>query len=254
MEELKSISVSGVGKITSGKYKNVSIDGAGKTVGDIECNKFSCNGAATLNGNIKAQKMEINGATSIKGNLDATKIVVNGSCKVVGSLESKGIMEVNGALKVTYNIKAENIKIDGAVSAKCIEAEDLKATGGLSCESVNAERFLMEIPKHSMKKMLSSNTIGEIVGNEITIVQSDVTSNNILSLFGIKINLGNKTLNIYDIDLIEGDEINLENVNCKTIRGKNITLGKNCNVENVEYINELILNEDAQVLNVTKVQ
>jgi len=47
------------------------------------------------------------------------------------------------------------------------------------------------------------------------------------------------------INLIEGDEIYLEYTTAKAVRGKNVTIGRGCNIELVEYVDNFNQHNDS---------
>ena len=57
-----NMEISGLGKISSGEYGNLSISGCGRLDGEIRCNSFSASGLA------KGDSIECNGDFSISGN------------------------------------------------------------------------------------------------------------------------------------------------------------------------------------------
>jgi cytoskeletal protein CcmA (bactofilin family) len=52
-----------------------------------------------------------------------------------------------------------------------------------------------------------------------------------------------------ETDIIEGDEINLGQTKAEVVRGNNITIGKNCDIDLVEYRNSFEQTDNAQERN-----
>ena len=53
--------------------------------------------------------------------------------------------------------------------------------------------------------------------------------------------------------LIEGDNIVLEYTDADIVRGKNVVIGRGCNINKVEYTNEYKLKDDGKVENAEQI-
>ena len=61
-----------------------------------------------------------------------------------------------------------------------------------------------------------------------------------------------RKVSILEIGLIEADDIYVENVNADCIRGKNVVIGSNCHIKQVEYTNEIEISKNSTVENSIK--
>ncbi|HIC96284.1 TPA: hypothetical protein EYP12_06635 [Candidatus Bipolaricaulota bacterium] len=59
--------------------------------------------------------------------------------------------------------------------------------------------------------------------------------------------LGGWGFGTLEAELIEGDEISLEWTRARTVRGKKIEIGEGCEIERVEYSEELRVSPGAEV-------
>ncbi|MGL5712059.1 MAG: hypothetical protein ACRCX2_03500 [Paraclostridium sp.] len=60
-------------------------------------------------------------------------------------------------------------------------------------------------------------------------------------------NSNKNSLNISGTGKLEGDNITLENCEARVVRGKNIEIGKNCNIKNVEYSGSIKIDPKSKV-------
>ncbi len=82
------------------------------------------------------------------------------------------------------------------------------------------------------------SNITEIGGEKLSVRKEDK---------GIFSNLFFNSRYILIVEEIEADEIYLEYTKCKVVRGNNIIIGEGCNIEKIEYNNELEVNEKSIV-------
>ena len=232
---LQDAKISGAGSLGGGKYRDVKISGAGTVNGNIECNEFSTSGASTVNGNIIAKTIKVSGATDIKGNIEAEEIKVSGGSEFKGNVKTKEI-KISGATKIKGSLSAENVDISGSVNInEDCEAETFKAKGGFDIGGLlNADTIEIAIGgrcrvreigcgKIEVKKF-GGNFLAEVL--KYIFIQGDtlVTS------------------------VIEGDDIYLESTSAKIVRGNNVTIGPNCNIEVVEYRDTVFVDKGSKAV------
>jgi len=233
-QNLQDVKVSGAGKIGGGKYRDVKISGAGSVSGDIECISFDTSGASTVNGNIKTKNLEISGATDIKGNVEAENIKVSGGSDMKGNVVTK-TFKISGASKIRGSLQAEEVDISGSVEIKedC-EAEKFKARGGFEIGGLlNAGDIEVSI--------YGRCRVREIGGEKIDIRRG---SGNILAKMIKYIFVQGERLTT---SVIEGDDIYLEATTAKIVRGNNVTIASDCNIELVEYRSTISVAPDSKV-------
>lgn len=265
-----NLNISGFGNSNGGCYENVSISGGGNISGDIECNDFRISGMGEVKGNVKAANVKISGTASIKGNLDATgqvsvsgasdidgdmngnNVSISGVSKIKGSLVCDELtisgsssingdananrLKVSGTSNVKGNLKGETIDIRGAadIGGDC-ECESFKAQGGFKIGGLlNAEDIDI--------RLYYKCTVNEIGGEKISVRKGDAFADIgrlIKNLFNFKESL--------IVNCIEGDDIYLENTIAKVVRGNNITIGEDCEIDLIEYRNELKVQASSNV-------
>lgn len=235
------LKISGAGSGIGGSYNEVKISGAGSINGDVDCKLLKISGAGEIKGNVKAEDVHVSGAGEVKGNLECDNAEISGSCEVKGDVKCKFI-RISGGSEVKGGIKADEIEISGAVEIKddC-EAENFKASGAFEIGGLlNADNIDI-----SMRGFCS---VAEIGGEKISIRTGEVLLNIGRILSGVF-----STRRGMKCSIIEGDDIYLEDTRAKIVRGNNVTIGKGCEIELVEYKNEINIYDDRSVKETKKV-
>lgn len=233
---LGNLKISGAGSSRGGKYNEVRISGAGDIVGDVECQLFKSSGASDLKGNLKSKMVEVSGTTDIRGNVTAEQIFVSGASDIHGDVETKKI-KISGASDIKGRLHAEEVHISGAIEIRddC-EAETFKATGGFKIGGLlNADNIEIGIG--------GKCNVKEIGGEKINVRLSNSMGLGIIR--AIK-----EVFNVHEYlitELIEGDEIYIESTVAKVVRGNNVTIGPDCDIDLVEYKGEIKLQNGARV-------
>lgn len=227
MSDLNSIKVIGNGVITSGEYNKVSIVGEAVALDQFKCNYLKVIGNCTLKHEIISNKIKILGEL-----LCENKVTTNEELEILGQLRAlndyKGNkIKVLGEGKFEKNLFFEEINILGEIKVfNDCEGNSfnskgiLKIDGLLSAENININ------PHHGI------STINEIGGSKIIIKKKG------LFLF--------KESRIVS-NVIEGDYIELENTNCKIVRGHDVKILGNCKIDKVEYTGSLTIDKSSIV-------
>lgn len=233
--KMQNLKISGAGSASGGKYDEVRISGAGNVNGDIECNYFKSSGASEIKGNIITKLFEVSGASEVKGNLDAEEIKSSGASTIKGDVHTKKI-KVSGACEIKGNLHGEEVELTGGISIKgdC-EAEKFTVKGAFDIGGLlNAGSI--EIYSNGRCKAK------EIGGEKIDIrrgIYGGILSSVMKFMFS--------SFDYVTAEVIEGDDIYLEGTKAKVVRGNNVTIGKDCDIELVEYRVNLNVDNDAKV-------
>lgn len=233
-EKFSDIKISGSGKIGGGKYNEVKISGSAKVDGDVECSYYKCSGSSTANGNVKAKIVGISGSTKIVGNLETDELNVSGSSHILGNVNAKKV-KISGSSDIGGSLHTEDIQLSGSVSidGDC-EAEDFHARGGFNIGGLlNAGNIEIEMYGRCKVKEIGGENINVKlgVGHIFTRMISLFTDHGKL-VTGV----------------IEGDNIYLENTDAKMVRGNNVTIGPNCNIEAIEYRDKINISENYKTI------
>jgi cytoskeletal protein CcmA (bactofilin family) len=213
--------IAGAGTITGGRYGNIMIAGAGTVRGDIDALDLRVNGSADIVGNVKATSLVVSGTATFNGDIASGPVAINGTSDVHGSIEGK-LVKVAGTVTVDGPISAQRVEIRGSariggdVEAESFDARGVFSIGGL----LNAG---------DVKVRLYGGSDARDIGGETIDVRED-TQWAFLPFFGER----NLTA-----DTIEGDTIYLENTRAKVVRGADVEIGPDCEIDLVEYTGSL---------------
>ncbi|WP_042454604.1 polymer-forming cytoskeletal protein [Neobacillus dielmonensis] len=230
------LTLNGLGSANGGQFHHVKINGTGTVNTDIDCTEFECHGSGSVNGNVTSHKVKISGNGKVKGTIETGLMTVEGTAKIGENLFAKTV-EVSGKAVIGGRLKAEEIKVKGMLVVKedC-EAELFKAESHFSIGGLlNAD--------HIEVSLFGECKVKEIGGQKIFIKQKAA----LLGLF--KSFLPTQL----EVDLIEGDEIEVENTKAAVIRGNHVTIGPKCQIGLVEYKEELTIDKKATVKEYRKV-
>lgn len=250
MTNYNDISISGSGRASGGRFGKVSISGSGKLQGAVECESFHvsgagkveeggltvhgsihCSGAGKVEGPVFAESAKISGSFDAEGNAEITGAVeITGSLKAEGSL-SCGNLSVSGVIKTAGSIRGYAVTVSGVLKTPAdVQAESLRSSGALSIDGLlNAETVEIELN--------GDNSVHSIGGGRV-LVRNKPRG---FSLFG------RQKRNCLKSELIEADEIDLENTDCRTVRGVNVHIGSECVIDRVEYSGTLTTAPDASI-------
>lgn len=211
-----------LGETTSagGFYQNVNITGECKFNGDVDCEKLRLTGEVKIAGNLIAKDMKITGVCAVDGSLNGL------------SLQGRGEMKSKGRVRV------DKIKLTGQLDAAgdC-EAEELHITGAVNIDGLlSSDQLAISMFGPSFAK--------EVGGSKMKIKRSKVGTllRLMKSMDGVIFNAG----------LIEGDNIELHYTKASIVRGENVIIGIDCEIETVEYRDELKIHKSAVVKNKVK--
>lgn len=242
------MNISGSGRILAGEYnEKISVSGSGKIDGKVRCKALSCSGSVSGNGELECiEDVHVSGSMKLEQGLKAQSIHVSGSLKVDGECVAEQDVKVSGILKCHKTLKCTTLKVAGVLNCEeGIEAEEVKILGGIHCAGLlNAENVAIEFNQ-------TTSSIGSIGGSNITILGKDSKSAlNRLALFSkLAKNIG--MLQIHQS--IEGDTIAVEKVNAPLIVGRIVAIGAGCQVDLVQYSEEIEIHPDAVVKKVEKI-
>ncbi len=228
--------IAGEGQLSGGTYGAVTINGAGSIQGDVVASSIRINGAGTAHGSVKADTIVVNGSASFGNDVQATEMTVNGDSSVAGGagvsqLKVKGRFFVGGGV-AAHEVDAKGeLTVTGDLSADRFIAEGAITVGGL----LNAETI--DIKLHAPSKAR------EIGGQSIRVTQA----RGIASVFTF---FAEKRLTT---DSVEADDMVLEFVTAKVVRGARIEIGEGCNIELVEYTDDFKQHAGATVGSAVKV-
>lgn len=241
--------ISGSGVISAGEYDNIRISGSGRLQGLVRCKSFATSGAAFGNGSVECMEdFRVSGSGSFDGSIKAGSLGVSGSFSCDDSISVAGEAKCSGSMKCARNLKGGYINISGAANVGGdVEAETVKVGGRLSCGGLlNAEEIEIGF--------VSGMDIGSIGGSRISIYRSQTGGKKISRLpliSSLLSSVGSGKVNVKTA--IEGDVIAVENVRVPRVSGRIVAVGEDCEIDLVQYTEQIEVSPNAKVGKVEKV-
>ena len=175
--------------------------------------------------------VNINGVGTLNDELNCVNLTINGSFTAKGEIKVEDKIDINGAAKFKGNVKCNRLEMDGmATFLECLEVENAKINGFLTVEK--------ELCVGNIEINSASFSIRELHADKVFI--NDLHKIRALNT-------------LYEIGEIECTEIEANSLKCKKISANKVKLGKNANVELVEYVDVIDIDPRANVKEVRKI-
>ncbi|WP_157842733.1 polymer-forming cytoskeletal protein [Bacillus alkalisoli] len=245
-QKYDDLRINGSMVVTGGTFNTVAVNGSATLNGDIHCKEFKINGTCEVKRSLKTEKGTVRGNAEIKEDLYVGDFNIYGNASMKGNMFAS-IINVKGACDVGESLSAEHIQTYGRlrVGENC-QAEDFYSEGyfeiGDTLKANSVELIMRNHSKSSVEKIFAEKVHVKM--------QEDNTLVKVLkSIFSSSTSRGR-----LKIEEIHGETITLENTKAELVKGNNVTLGKNCIVELVEYSDTLNIVANAIVKESRKIE
>ena len=245
-EEYMDMKISGSGQIAAGIYENIRISGSGRLTGLVRCESFHTSGVSHGDGLECKKDFCVSGSSRFKKDVKAGSLSVSGSFSCGGTATVMEKFTCSGGVKINGSIKCESFYVSGSASiGGDVEAENVNISDVLNCDGLlNAENILINFDINS------DMNIGAIGGSKITIHKRANISKNLTLLVSL---FKNKSGTLYVKNAIEGDHITIESVSAQRVSGRIVKIEKNCNINLVQYSEQIDISPDAKVEKIEKI-
>ncbi len=225
--------ISGWGNVPEGDYEKIKIRGRGKLFGNVRCASFSASGTTKGEAIVCTQQFKTAGSSSFSRSIKARSMRASGAISCAGDISADETISLHGSVKCSGNIKCDQLSVAGSLKVDGdVEAESIKTAGIFNCAGlVNAESIQIKCDK-LMK-------IGSIGGSNIQIKRKRI------SVFA------NRRLIVSSS--IEGDDVSVKHVTCPRVTGRIVNIGKGCDIELVQYTEEIKASPNAKIGRTEKV-
>ncbi|MCL2866006.1 MAG: polymer-forming cytoskeletal protein [Lachnospiraceae bacterium] len=218
-ERKGNLQIDGLSSSGGGDFEKVVLNGKGTITGDVSADVIDVNGGGTFQGKTVGKEISVAGTVGFKDDVTAEKFKVSGTARVDGTVTTE-TLKISGHTNISGNVKGDMVNIDGKVTigGDC-EVESFDCQGNIKIGGqLNAEKIKIEV--------LLKCEISEIVGSEIEVKRG---KGNVMKV------VDNIFPTVLIADSIEGDKIDLDFVNAKVVRGEDVKIGPNCEIDMVEY-------------------
>ncbi len=239
-----NLKIIGNNSASGGRYIDAKVIGNGLITGELDCVTFKGVGDSRIQGNLKAETAKITGSLHVEGKAAVENMRVTGDLNLDGDFHARQC-HLRGGLTTKAGVKADDLSLIGNITVKknC-EAETFNGEGQIRIDGLlNADRI--EI------KTYGASRISEIGGDRIDIGKGSATSfGKMIKVLFVPSSWGNATLTV---NSIEGDDIRLSSTRAKVVRGNNVVIENGCDIDLVEYKDNLRVNRGAFVKEKRKV-
>lgn len=237
------LNISGSGQITPGEYDTIRVSGSAHLADAVRCKNLHVAGSANGSNVICENELRVSGSCGFSGKVSAGTVGIAGGSSFGGGVEAKERISVSGGMSCDGDIKCKQLQVSGSVKVSGdVEAELAKIRGSLDCEGLlNAEEVDIEFEK--------GMEVGSIGGSKIAIYKrhgEEKKKRVRLPLFSSlikKTTVGTVCVN----NSVEGDEIALEGVVCPRVSGRVVAIGADCEIELVQYSEQVEVSPEAKV-------
>ncbi|PEW03012.1 cytoplasmic protein [Bacillus cereus] len=233
----ENLIINGYGSSNGGEFHKVQLNGKGTVNGNVECDEFQCNGYGAVTGDLKSGHARISGSGKIEGTVRAEMLRIDGKATITQDVKAN-TLKIAGKGTIGGNITGEELKINGqaTIDGNCevdiFSSEGQFTVGGL----LSADEININIHGTCRAK--------EIGGQTIKVRHRLSTFSRLFkSVFGLQL----------EAELLEGDNIDIDYAHIKTVRGNNVTVGPNCEIELIEYTGVLTVDKSAHVKEIKQV-
>ncbi len=237
------VTISGGGNVGAGEYDTIRISGSGQLEGPlVRCKNLYVSGSTGGEEIVCENELHVSGSGAFSGKIAAGSVAISGGFSCDDDMNATERIAISGGVQCGGSMKCRLLKISGNVTISGdAEAETAKIRGQVNCEGLlNAEEIDIEYQK--------GMTLGSVGGSKIAIYRKN----------GVKKKLGRLPLfeslvgkadaqNVHVGNQIEGDEIKLEGVIAPRVSGRIVTIGAECEIELVQYSEQVEISSDAKV-------
>ena len=193
-------------------------------------NDYKLNGIGKFDGG-EFYNATINGIGTLNGDLVCEKLTINGAFTSNGEIKVKSILDINGTSKFSKTVKCHELELNGTAKfLENVEVEKAKINGLLTVEK--------ELSVGDLEISSASFSIRELHADNVVIHDLH------------KIRAFNS---LYEIGEVECTSIEANSLKCKKISASRVVLGKNAQVELVEYSDYIDIDPRANIKEVRKI-
>jgi cytoskeletal protein CcmA (bactofilin family) len=216
----RNVKITGSGSVSGGDYKSIRITGEAEMGGDVNCQSLHCTGNVLVKGSLSADILRLTGEADIKGDFLLKNARTLGNCRVQGKVRAVELL-MRGMFAVEGDLDADRLTVKGAAEiGGFLNAGQLEIQlfgpcriADIGCGTIRVKRSTLQ----SLKELFKPDGPSELT-----------------------------------VGTIEGDRLELSHTNAQIVRGNRIIIGPGCSIEEVEYLESLVVHKSSRVGRQTK--
>jgi cytoskeletal protein CcmA (bactofilin family) len=224
-----------------GRWRNINVMGDLVVRGDLRCSSLNCMGDLEVEGAYQARRTNVMGDAAMGADADAGDLNVMGKLRCRSRLRARRL-SCMGELDVDGILDADEAKVMGVLRTRgdC-NVDVLRSSGTFEVGGLlSVDR--MEV---SLWDRCRATELG---GNRIRVRRR----RGFLGLFrawdALRSAWGDTTTEqVLEVDQIEGDELDLENVHARVVRGGNVSIGPGCRIGRLEHTGSFHRHSSARI-------
>ena len=235
------INVMGDSTREGGRWRNINVMGDLSVRGDLRCAAMNCMGELGVEGTYQARRTNVMGEADLGADADAGDLNVMGTLRCRARLRARRL-SCMGDVDVAGVLDADEVKVMGVLRTRgdC-NVDDLRSSGSFDVGGLlSVDRMEVSLWDRCRAKELGGSRIrvhrrrGFLgffrVWDSLRSVWGDAAREQIL-----------------EVDEIEGDDLDLENVHARVVRGGNVSIGSGCRIGRLEYSGTFRRHASAQI-------
>lgn len=198
-----------------------------------------------------SQNITINGTRVFEEKVNAHEIRINGNGKFQNGVIAKQLLS-QGSFKALGSSLVEKLKSNGHGEVELLQTNSLYVTGSFVGNQIVTHDTIevkgrihivetLQASRISIRQQIPSR-VNHICGEDIVNIEADRLS--LLNMLMLKKMRGK-------FDTIKGCKVVINDVDASHVVGEHITVGANCNIDNLIYSKTISIAKDATVNNVT---
>jgi len=204
------IAISGSGRIEGWKGGTIKITGSGK----ISEEEIKISGSGVLPADLVAEDLKVSGSLKVQGALETSTFISSGSFKVEGPLTVHTTCTTSGSGKIEGSLLAHK--------ASLVSSGSLKVQGDVFCH----EAELSGAYKIEGSVTCNGSFTSEL--NDKCVIKGDLISGE-----DVYIEQGSRKGSLTVENIKSSGEVYLEGVKAKSVSGKKVKLGEDCEIDSV---------------------
>lgn len=235
------VRISGAGSVAGGVYREVTVSGSGRITSRLECETLRVSGTLVCEGPVKAGSIKVSGTASFAETVDVGSATISGTSSFQEGLTA-GDLHVSGSVDVKGGIRGGSVALQGGlrVGRDC-EVETFRAEGAFSVGGLLSADYIL-VRMHGPCKAR------EVGGESVEFRQARLPWREIAAALGLT------GLTGLQAESVEGDHVLLQRAKVASVRGGYVELGDGCEIDLVEYRDELKQARSAHVKTVRKTE
>jgi len=241
--ELPATRIAGAGKINLPGYGELKVSGSAH----IGPGEISASGSSVIPGGLYLKSLKARGSTRMSGSINADKVWLGGSAHIDGALECLKLHK-SGSLTVNKELRVGRAELGGAtrVGGRCLVGEEFESRGSsiIGGDLVSKGRILYSGVLRVEGAVRAGYFEAHLSQGE-SFIRGGINAD-IINIQRSHSDWRRKGL-LYTTDIV-GDEVTLENVECSSVKGRDVRIKGGCHIKGLVYYSEVIRIDPDSVL------